>query len=943
MAAPIKKAIIERGFSGPTEPQSKAMPLILKGKNVLLIAPTGTGKTEAAFLPILHFILQSNEEKGIKALYITPLRALNRDMLDRMTWWCKKLDIRLAVRHGDTGSKERATQAAAPPDILITTPETLQAILPARIMKGHLQKVKWVVVDEVHELAGDKRGSQLSLGLERLRRLAGDFQIIGLSATIGTPEKVAKFLVGVGRNCEIVNVPVARFMDIKVLFPSPKKEDYQLAIKLYTYPEVAARLRVMRELIDSHESTLLFTNTRSTTEVLASRFRVWDLEFPLGIHHGSLSKPSRVTAERDLKTGKLKGIVCTSSLELGIDIGRLDLVIQYNSPRQVTRLVQRVGRSGHRLGEIAKGIIIAQDSDDFLESVVIGRRSKKEQLEPVVVPEKPFDALCHQIAGLLIEKGRWSFDEVLEIFRKAYPYRDLKEEDLVQVLEYMSDRIPRLAFYSREERIFIRPRNIRELYDYYFENLSMIPEEKHFLVIEEETDSPIGLLDEAFVSEHGEIGTKFIERGSVWKILHVYQDKIYVKAEEDPAGAIPSWVGEEIPVPFEVAQEVGAIRGMVERKLKQGVPIEQVLDEFRDLPAEKKAITMGFREIVEQVERGLPVPTDKRITMESWKGFVIIHCSFGLLVNKTLARVMGYILSEEIGTPIGVQQDPYRIILKTGYPVEEVKKKLLELSRADIQTLAEKAMVKTGIFKRKLVHVARKFGALEKSADVSTAKMDTLLQAFKDTPIYTEALKSALRDDSDIPNTSVVLKRMASGEIEVVVLPQGDISPIGRIGMEEIGRRYDIVPPEKMRRIIVEATKARLLSESGTLLCTDCWKYLGTHKVKDLSEKISCSRCQSDKVAFLDEDEEKVIKLGEKIRLGIELQEPQRRMKAKAERAARLIASYGKMAAMVLAGRGITSAEAEKVLRKEKAMDSIIELVIEEEKSSLRRGFFRKR
>ncbi|MCK4483074.1 DEAD/DEAH box helicase, partial [Candidatus Bathyarchaeota archaeon] len=363
------------------------IPKILEGKNVLLISPTATGKTEAAFLPVLSMLLQEPQRiRGIKLLYITPLRALNRDMLERLEWWCNNLDIKLAVRHGDTETKERTRQSRSPPTILITTPETLQAILPGWILRQHLRHVRWVVIDEVHEIADSKRGSQLSLALERLRRIVGkDFQTIGLSATIGTPEEVAQFLVGTGRSVEIIRVPVARILRLKVIFPKPETEDYKLSTKLYTHPEVAARLRIIRDYISKRKSVLLFTNTRAISEVLASRFRVWDMNFPVSIHHGSLAKPSRVAAERGLKNGELKGLVCTSSLELGIDVGRIDMVIQYMSPRQVTRLIQRVGRSGHRIGRIAEGIIVTMDSDDTLEALAVAKKALKEDLEPVEI------------------------------------------------------------------------------------------------------------------------------------------------------------------------------------------------------------------------------------------------------------------------------------------------------------------------------------------------------------------------------------------------------------------------------------------------------------------------------------------------------------------------------------------------------------------------------
>src|SRR5438445_6586215 len=219
-----------------------------------------------------------------------------------------------------------------------------------------------------------------------------------------------------------------------MLFPEPSEMDHVLAGKLFTHPEVAARLRLMRGMIEDHKSVLLFTNTRSIAEVLASRFKIWDIDFPVSIHHGSLAKPSRITAERGLKDGQLRGLIATSSLELGIDVGRIDYVIQYMSPHQVTRLIQRVGRSGHSVGKMADGVIIASDSDDALEALVVARRALSEDLEEVSVPEKPLDALCHQLAGLLIQNGKCDDNELVELISKAFQDRNLTEEDVASVV-----------------------------------------------------------------------------------------------------------------------------------------------------------------------------------------------------------------------------------------------------------------------------------------------------------------------------------------------------------------------------------------------------------------------------------------------------------------------------------------------------------------------------
>ena len=915
---PLREALKAKGFHTPTQPQREAIPLILKGENVLLIAPTGTGKTEAAILPILNnFLLMAEKPPGIKILYITPLRALNRDLLERLEWWCKRLDVKVAVRHGDTEVGERSRQARSPPDMLITTPETLQAILPGKVMRKHLRAVRWVIVDEVHELACDKRGAQLALGLERLRRIAAsEFQRIGLSATIGSPEKVAKFLVGEGRTCRIVKVPVAKDMKLQVLYVKPKPEDEEIAVKLYTHPEVAARLRVIKELIEEHGSVLLFTNTRAIAEVLASRFKVWDVDFPVSIHHGSLAKPSRIMAEQGLKSGSLKGLVCTSSLELGIDIGRVNLTIQYNSPRQVTRLIQRVGRSGHQIGRISKGVIITLDSDDTFEAMAIARRALAEELEPVQIPEKPYDALCHQLAGLLTERNRWRYSEVLEMFGRAYPYRNLTAADLDKVLSYMHDRYPRLAWVAFDDKVFLRPQRIKFLYEYYFENLSMIPDEKQYLVVDQTSDTPVGILDEAFVAEYGEPGVKFIVRGSPWKITAIYGDRIYVKPVDDPTGAIPSWVGEEIPVPLEVALEVGSIRRRVEELVKAGKKEREIAKALaRTYPASVETILEAIKETVEQAERGLPIPTDKLVTVEEWGDYIIVQCCFGTLVNKTLARVLGQLISEEYGEDVAVQEDPYRIVIQRirGLSGEAVRRILLKLPDLNVRRIALDAAVKTGLFKHRLVHVARKFGALAKDADFTDFSLRQLVKSFEGTAIFEEALKDMEASDMDLPGLSWVLERIKLGEIKVELLRRRKTpTPIARIGIQRISRKTDIIPSEKLRGILVESARARLLNEAVVLVCTSCWEYVDNVRVKTLPNPVQCPRCGSTRIGVVKEEVSLVERVAEK--RGQNLKGRERQVFEAAAETAELVDRYGLPAVVALAGHGLKPRDVEQIL-----------------------------
>jgi ATP-dependent Lhr-like helicase len=945
---PIRRLVEEKGFKKPTETQEKAIPKILEGKNVLLISPTATGKTESAVLPVLDMLLRTPERRrGIKILYVTPLKSLNRDMLERLRWWCNNLDIKLAVRHGDTDTKERTRQARSPPDMLITTPETLQAILPGRLMRQHLRAVRWVIVDEVHEMADSKRGSQLSLALERLRWVTGsDFQRIGLSATIGSPQKVAQFLVGSKGEIEIVRVTLARLTNLKILFPQPTQEDYELAAALFTHPEVAARLRVIRRYIEEHRSVLLFTNTRSISEVLASRFKVWDVNFPVSIHHGSLAKPSRIAAERGLKNGELKGLVATSSLELGIDVGRIDMVVQYMSPRQVTRLIQRIGRSGHRIGRIPKGVIITMDSDDTLEAMVIARRTINEELEPLEVPPKPYDVLAHQIAGLIMKQRQWGFKEIHDIFIKAYPYADLTLEDVRKVLDYMHRRFPRFAWVNEEDMIAIKPRQTKPLYEYYFNNLSMIPAEKKFLVIDEEQNSAVGVLDEAFVAEYGKPSVKFIIQGRPWQIVSVSGDQIFVKQTEDPTGAIPSWIGEEIPVPFDIAQEVGQIRGFVEEQQKNGKSGITIAEELAEkYPADPETVLRAIRETVEHVKKGYPIPTDKRLLVEDWEDFVILHANFGSLTNRALAQLLGHILSDQTGYSVVVQHDPYRIFVNTmgAINADDILKVLGALkmsSEPEIRDTMIRSTIKTGLFKRRIFHVARRFGAIQKWVDLSRVSLHKLLESFEDTAIYDEALKEIFRKDLDLKRAISILVAIRNGEIETQKLQTlGDASPVARVGIEKVNMKTDLIPPERMKLILVESAKARLLNEFRTFICTKCWDYHEMIRINDLPEKLICPKCGSPALGMLGRSEDRVQPLVDK--RGEKLTKSERKIKRQAVKTARLISIYGKASAISLCGRNLKISDAKEILEKENMFsDHFFELIIEAEKKSLKHKFW---
>ncbi len=948
----LQKALVERGFLKATEPQKQAIPRILEGRNVLIIAPTGSGKTEAAVLPVLSMLKWGIErgdysERGIYVLYITPLRALNRDLLDRLTWWCEKAGVKIDVRHGDTDVSDRVRQSRDPPHVLITTPEMLQAILTGRRLREHLKKLRWVIVDEVHELAEDKRGSQLALTLERIKWLINRRpQIIGLSATVGSPEEVAKFLVGIDAPCDIVQVSITREMRLDVIHPRPSEEDRELAEKLQLHPDVVARLRAIRDLIERHGSTIIFVNTRSMAELLMYRFTMLGMD-SIGIHHSSLSKASRIATERAFKKGMLKAIIATSSLELGIDIGHVNFVIQYISPHQVTRLVQRVGRSGHRLDKVPEGVIITEDLNDTLEAIALVQRARMGILEPTKIPEKPYDVLFNQIAAMLIVRNRISLKELYEIFHRAYPYRTLTMEELRWIAKFMSDVLtPRIAYYVEEDDVLLKPaseRGRRELYRYFFDNLSMIPEERQYLVVNQANNEPIGFLDEAFIAEYGEPGVKFVFRGGVWVLTKIEGDVVYVMPARDVIGAIPSWIGEEIPVPYEVAQDVGRLKREIAEELKHA-EVEEVARKFSArLEISYDTVKYAVERIAEHIQCGMPVPSDRRVLIERVGDLIVIHTHCGTLANRTLARAFAEYLSSKLGLPVGTQQDAYAVIIQLPrgeIPTSIVLNAILELASMNEEEFAQiviRAITKSGLFKRKFVHIARRFNVVKKDKGISEVSLSTLIDLYRDTPVYAETLKELLTRDFDLDTAYVFLKSILNGERELVVVERDEFSPMSREIVDRVSRRLELIAPERKDRLILESLKARLLNDSSTLVCLSCG-WISVIRNKDLPEDIKCPICGNRRIGVLKVEEEKARQLTEKARKGKARAEEEPLVKRLLE-SAELVSHYGRKAVLALSSRISNFDRIREILEKAEGLDELVELIHEAEKEELRSRF----
>ncbi|MFQ6020808.1 MAG: DEAD/DEAH box helicase [Candidatus Aenigmatarchaeota archaeon] len=897
----VKELAVSR-FKESTLVQDLVIPEILEGNNVLAIAGTGLGKTEAAMLPLFNKLIEK-EHKPISLLYITPLKALNRDMFDRLLWWCNKLGLDASVRHGDTTQRERKLQVEHPPHILITTPEQIQAMLTGKRLRKHLENIRYIVIDEIHELVDNKRGIQLTLGLERLKQICSNPQIIALSATIGSPEKAAKFIFG-SKKYKIIKAIKPKDIEIIVESPFPKKIDRKIAEKIFLGSNVAARLRKIQELIKEHRSALTFTNTREAAEVLSSRLRILDKEFPHEVHHSSLSKEVRIKAEKEFKSEKLKALIATSSLELGIDIGSIDLVLQYMSPRQVTKLVQRVGRSGHRIGRISKGIIISADGDDIFESAVISRKALMGELEPLIFHKNSLDVLAHQIIGLLMFNYKMKPEKIYEIIKSANPFSELSERDFWNVILFLKQL--RLIWIDEKAKEIKRTRKV---FDYYFSNLSVIPDSRSYSVIDTASNTAVGSLDEEFIASHGEIGSSFIVRGRPWRIISIDKNMVFVDSIDNIESAIPAWEGELIPVPFEVAQEVGKLRNeiakLINKKLKNNEISEKIMKKY---PVTRQTANKMISLIKKHI-RNYQIPNDKIIMFEDFGEYSVMHCLFGTKVNETLSRFISTLLSAEYGEFITTRTDPYRIIFKN-CKIEDIKKIIFNYRPEDIRVILEKSLSRSSLFKWRFIHIAKRFGAISKTSSFDKINIDRLIDVYWNSPIFIETLKELFTEKLDLNKSKEILKEIQDKKIKIIETK--GLSPIAKLGF-----RYelsDVVKPERPEKEIYNIFKKRLLNTKVRLLCINCGKYSLTKYVKDVEREPRCRKCQSRLISILrpyERESEKIIK---KRLQGKDLTNEELKKLERIKRSADLTIVYGKKAAIVLAGRGIGPQTASRIL-----------------------------
>ena len=916
--SPKMQLVIKKRFKRATLPQQLAIPYIASGLNTLVISPTGSGKTEAALLKIFERIVQERP-KQINTLYITPMKSLNRDMLERILWWTKELELEVAVRHGDTPPKERQAQVAFPPDIMITTLEQLQPMLTGKNLRELLRNVKHVILDEVHEVVDSKRGVQLTVALERIKELCGDFQLIMLSATVSDPERVAEFFSG-GKLTKIVRADTEKRFEIKVVNPKPTVEDSKISEKIFSSKDTSARLRTIMDLIKNSRSTLTFTNTRDFAEILSSRIRMVDKKFPAAIHHGSLSKEVRIKAEKEFKEEKLKSLIATSSLQLGIDIGSVDLTIQYMSPRQVSQLIQRTGRSGHELSKVSKGIVITTDEDDIFESAVIARKALAGEIEEMVSHKNSYDVLAHQLIGLTFDFGKIEMEKAYNIVKRAYPYRDLSYQEFIDVCKQME----RLGLVFLNGHIKKRIRG----FQYYFENLSTIPNIKQFRVFNMFDNSFVGVLDEEFVAVHGEPNTTFIVKGQPWRIVTVEEDKVMVEPVEDIEAAIPGWEGELIPVLHDVTQEVGRLRGTIAEKLRHMSQNEIVQDLQKLYPVDENCAKEMIDTIKKQTKFGV-VPDDKTMLVEDYENLVIIHTCYGNKINETLGRFITALLTSRVGS-VGLKTDPYRIMIEFQKKNVDLLKEILFNTKPEhLQSYLELSLGNSELFAWKFVHVAKRFGAITRDAEFGKVRMKKIIEDYAGTPIYKETLKELETEKFDIPRATELLQKIQNKEIKVVF--KNGLSYLGKIGIRD--KYAEVVAPGKPEMEIFELFKQRLLNTQVRLVCVNCGNWDQLYIVKEVNDKIKCGKCESKLLAPLKKHWVGGGKIVKKALRKIGMDEPERKRYENMKMRAELFMYFRNKSVKVLAGKGVGPTTGKRILGKyHKDEEGLFRDILEAEK-----------
>ncbi|MBI2668388.1 ATP-dependent helicase [Candidatus Woesearchaeota archaeon] len=855
-------------------PQLYGVMEIHQRRNVLISAPTGATKTLTGFLAILNELVDSAEkgilEDKVYAVYISPLKALNYDIqfnllrpLEEIEKIAnKKLGIRIAVRTGDTTASEKAKMLAHTPHILITTPESLAIIINSPKFKEKMTSVQWLIVDEVHALADNKRGVHLNLTIERLQRLSPGFCRVGLSATIAPLEEIARYLVGYNgnteRDCGIVDVQFLKQMDLQVISPvkSLVESDYMLKHhKMY---------ETMHKLIQEHKTTLIFTNTRSGTERVVHTLKEMYPKFYTGeniaAHHGSLGKENRFKTEQDLRDGKLRVVVSSTSLELGIDIGYIDLVICVGSPKSVARFLQRAGRAGHQLHSTVKARIIVMDRDDLVECAILLKSAMERKIDRVHIPHNALDVLAQQIYGIAINEVT-NIYEMYTFIKNSYCYHTLEWNDFQEVIKYLAGDYVSLEeryvyariWYDKETgNIGKRGKMARIIY---MTNIGTIPEESFVTV--KEGEHIVGMIDEGFL-ERLRPGDVFVLGGNVYMFKFSRGMTAQVTSSVTKPPTVPSWFSEMLPLSFDLAMEINRFRRLMEEKFVNKRTKEEMIKFIHEyVYVDENAAESIYHYFYEQFNFS-KIPSDKRILVESFtdrgRHYVIFHTLFGRRVNDCLSRSLAYVIghSQHRDVEVGITDNGFYVAADKAF---HAVRAFEMLKSENFRTILENALESSEVLSRRFRHCAgrslmilRNYMGRTKHVGRMQVGSKILFNAVKrisnDFPILKEARREVLEDLMDYEHAQQIVNLVLDGKLKVeefntaipspfafdlILQGYGDVIKV-EDKQEFLKRMHELV----MAKISLKEGKSKVKKEQEKFSYTSFWEKM---QQKQLDEK----------------------------------------------------------------------------------------------------------
>ncbi|HET6364393.1 MAG TPA: DEAD/DEAH box helicase, partial [Nitrospirota bacterium] len=800
--------LIQQWFSEkvgtPTDIQTKAWPEIVQGRHVLVTAPTGSGKTLAAFLWGLNQLIVGAWPRGkVRVLYVSPLKALNNDVQHNLLQPLMELrdhfsraevpfsGINVQTRSGDTPGEERRKMVRRPPEILITTPESLNLLLSSRSGRSMLTGLAMVILDEIHAVVGTKRGTHLITAVDRLVPLSGEFQRIALSATVNPPERVAEFVggyrqIGKGKDSHYEKRPVSiiRSREAKAyeLYVSSPSEEFETATDGSVWP---ALIHAFKKIIHEHRSTLFFANSRRTTEKVTRLINEAETEELAYAHHGSLSREIRLAVEKKLKNGELRAIVATNSLELGIDIGSLDQVVLIQTPRAVSSTLQRIGRSGHSVGKTSSGLLFPTHGMDFVDAAVMARAVLEQDIEEARQVEAPLDVLAQVILSMTAME-RWDIDELYAFLKASYPYRVLPRKHFDLVIEMLAGRYADTRLRELKARVSLdRIDNTIQAHSgaayLIYTSGGTIPERGYFDLRLTDTHAKIGELDEEFVWERS-IGETFTLGSQLWRIEKITHNDVEVVPARSATGIFPFWRAEEQDRDFHLSENIGLF---LERADKR-TDLPDFKQELMNAHAMEETAAdelIGFLKMQKEAT-GSSLPHRHHLLIEHVEDPVgrgdfkqaILHTFWGGKVNRPFALALAEAWEEKERKPLQVIEGDDAVFLML--PHEFRSQDIFSLVRPEnVETLLRRKLEKTGFFGARFRENAERALLLPKSSFkrrmplwLIRLRSKELLEAvrrYEDFPLLLETWRTCLEDEFDLENLKSVLEELRNRIIRV--------------------------------------------------------------------------------------------------------------------------------------------------------------------------------